>query len=417
MGWTMTTSEALGDDYRIAPVDGDRMDWDVARGDLVLPVVVLKESALAHNVRVMADYCRDLGVSIAPHGKTHMSPQLAHRQLDAGAWGITVANVAQARVYHSFGVERLLIANQVVDEQALRVLAELLRADPGLEVFCLVDSAAGVQIMDRVLGAAGVPRPVPVLVELGLAGGRSGCRSIPEAVTVADAVGSVRTLRLAGVEGYEGVVHGGPTAENLATVDAFLRELRRLAGTLDGDGRFDDCAEIVVSAGGSAYFDRVVEQLAPFPGLSRPARTVIRSGSYLTHDHGMYRTASPFGTRLAERPPLRPACVLWARVTSVPEPGLAIAGFGKRDAPYDAGLPVPLAVNGEDGSARSLGDASVARLNDQHAFVEVPAEAAIRVGDVMTFGLSHPCTIFDKWRVLPVVDDDHRVIRLIQTYF
>ncbi|MBO0829825.1 MAG: amino acid deaminase [Streptosporangiales bacterium] len=408
---------SLGYDYRIAPVGGDVLGGDVARGDLVLPVVVLEESALAHNVRVMADYCRDVGVSIAPHGKTHMSPQLAHRQLDAGAWAITVANVAQARVYHAFGVERLLIANQVVDEQALRLLSELLRADPGLEVFCLVDSTAGVQLMDRVLGAADVPRPVAVLVELGLAGGRSGCRSTPEAVAVADAVRDAGTLRLAGVEGYEGVVHGGPTPGNVATVDAFLRELRALAETLDGGGRFADRAEIVVTAGGSAYFDRVAEQLAPFPGLSKPVRTVIRSGSYLTHDHGSYELVSPFGTRLADRPRLRPAGVLWARVSSVPEPGLAIAGFGKRDAPYDLGLPVPLAVAGDDGDARPLTGASVARLNDQHAFVQLPPDSGVRVGDVMTFGMSHPCTVFDKWRLLPVVDDDGRVVQLIQTYF
>lgn len=413
----MTMAErSLPDYYRIAPPDAEGMDWDLVRGDLMLPVVVLKESALAHNVQVMADYCRDCGVSLAPHGKTHMSPELAHRQLDAGAWGVTVASVAQARVFHAFGVRRVLIANEVVDEQALRVLASMLRADPELEVLCLVDSVPGVDVMERVLAAAETPRPVQALIELGLPGGRTGCRSTPEAVAVAEAVGDASMLRLAGVECYEGVVSGDPDAEKLNRVDSLLRDLRALAETLDAQGRFAGSPEIVLSAGGSAYFDRVVEQLASTAGLSRPARTVIRSGSYLTHDHIAYQVASPFGTRLADRPALRPACELWARVTSVPEAGLAIAGFGKRDAPYDLGLPVPLTVL-RDGAGRPVDGAVVCKLMDQHAFLEVPAEPAIQVGDVMTFGMSHPCTIFDKWRVLPVVDDDYRVIRLIRTYF
>lgn len=411
-----TTERSLPANYRIAPPGDESADWDLPRGDLMLPVVVLKDSALAHNVRVMADYCRDSGVSIAPHGKTHMAPELAHRQLDAGAWGVTVANVAQARVFHAFGVRRVLIANQVVDEQALRVLAALLRDDPELDVLCLVDSVAGVGIMDRVLGAAEAPRPLQALVELGLPGGRTGVRSTSEAVAVAEAVGNVSTLRLAGVECYEGVVSGDPDPGKLNTVDAFLRDLRALAETLDARGHFAECAEIVLSAGGSAYFDRVVEQLAATTGLSRPVRTVLRSGSYLTHDHIAYQLSSPFGRRLADRPALRPACELWARVTSVPEPGLAIVGFGKRDAPYDLGLPLPLTVR-RDGAGQPVDGAVVRKVMDQHAFLEVPAEAAIRVGDVMTFGMSHPCTIFDKWRVLPLVDDDYRVIRLVHTYF
>jgi D-serine deaminase-like pyridoxal phosphate-dependent protein len=382
----------------------------------MLPVVVLKDSALAHNAQVMADYCRDMGVFLAPHGKTHMSPQLARRQLDAGAWAITVATVGQARVFHAFGVKRILIANQVVDEQALRVLAALLYADRDLEVFCLVDSAAGIDIMDHVLGTAGVPRPVHVLVELGISDGRTGCRSISEAVQVAAAARGRQALQLVGVECYEGIIGGTPPTA-LHAVDALLQDLRDLAETLDRRGHLDDSQEIIVSAGGSVYLDRVVQQLALLPRLGRPLRTVLRCGSYLTHDHGINRRLSPFGTRLQSRPTLRPACELWARVISTPEPGLAIVGFGKRDAAYDLELPMPLATKNPDGTSCQLNDAHVVQLNDQHAYLSVPAAGAVHVGDVITFGMSHPCTIFDKWTTMPVVDDDYRVTQLVQTYF
>src|SRR5579875_657787 len=399
-----------------APAAPGASRWRVLHGDLLLPVVVLRESALLHNARVMADYCRGSGVSLAPHAKTHMSPELAALQVDSGAWGLTVANAAQARVFHAFGFRRLLIANQVVDEQALRWMAAALRGDPELEVYCLVDSEAGTAIMDKALAAAGAVRPVPVLVELGYPGGRSGCRSLREAADVAAAVRGKHRLRLAGVECYEGSRGGTPDEATLAGVDALLGQVRDLAGQLDRAGCFGGCEEIIVSAGGSAFFDRVVSVLTPPPDLSRPVRTVLRSGSYLSHDHGAYQTLSPFGTRLPDRPRLRPACELWARVTSRPEPGLAILGFGKRDCPYDLGLPVPLTVVKPDGTSRAAAG-EVVRLNDQHAYLRTGAADDLAVGDLISLGMSHPCTTFDKWRVMPVVDDDYQVIRTIRTFF
>ena len=412
-----TASGFPGESYRFAPATPAGLAGrEVLRGDLLLPVVVLKESAVAHNAAVMAAYCRDSGVSLAPHVKTHMSPELASLQAESGAWAVTVAGVSQARVFHAFGFRRILIANQVVDEQALRWLAAALGDDPGLDIYCLADSRACADIMDRTLRAAGLRRPVPVLVELGFPHGRSGCRSVPEAVRVAAAIRDKPALRLAGAECYEGSRGDVPDTETLKGVDSLLTQLRDLAGELDGAGYFAGCEEIIVSAGGSAFFDRVVGALAPPPGLSRPARTVLRSGSYLSHDHVAYQKLSPFGSRLPDRPPLRPAAELWARVTSAPEPGLAILGFGKRDCPYDMGLPVPLTIVTPDGTSRPA-KGEVVKLNDQHAYLRTGASGCPAVGDLISLGMSHPCTILDKWRVIPVVDDDYRVVRTIRTFF
>ena len=114
-----------------------------------------------------------------------------------------------------------------------------------------------------------------------------------------------------------------------------------------------------------------------------------------------------------------PALRLYASVVSTPEPGLAILGFGKRDAPYDIDLPIPLAVrrrtNCPTGPSEVLRGVRVLRCNDQHAFVEHAGELA--VGDQVVFGLSHPCTAFDKWSLVPVLDDEEHVIDLVTTQF
>jgi D-serine deaminase-like pyridoxal phosphate-dependent protein len=136
-------------------------------------------------------------------------------------------------------------------------------------------------------------------------------------------------------------------------------------------------------------------------------RVVLRSGCYLTHDDGAYADVTPLRA-------LQPALELWSHVLSCPEPGLAIAGFGKRDAPYDLGLPIPREIRGR--TRRPAAGLAIEALNDQHAFVR-DEHAALRVGDVLVCGISHPCAAFDRWPLIPVADDDDVVIDVVRTLF
>lgn len=404
----------VGDDLDLAAAGA--CGWRALDGDLWFPVLVLKEAALRHNQDVMARYCAARGVRLAPHGKTTMSPQLVRRQLEGGAWGITAANPAQARAMRAFGATRVVIANQVPDPAGIRWVAREMAANADVEILSLVDSEAGVEILREALEGARVR--LPVLVEMGIEGQRTGCRTVEEGRRVAAAVLRAPGLRLAGVEGFEGVLGHDPTPETLARVDAFLGEVRRLTEELAAQGAFADAPEILVTAGGSAYFDRVVRVLGSGWQLDRPVALVLRSGCYLTHDHGDYGRVSPLGARDPEWPQLRPALEVWGLVHSRPEPGLALVGFGKRDVSYDVALPVPLWVRSRRGEAREAPAAmQVTKLNDQHAFVRLPEDDALAVGDRLGCGLAHPCTVFDKWRVIPVVDEDYRVLEVVETAF
>src|SRR5580704_15856510 len=253
------------------------------------PVLTLRESALAGNLAAMAAYCAGAGVALAPHGKTAMSPELAARQLSLGAWGITVATIGQLRTYRVFGFPRLLLANELVDEAGIAWLAAELAADPGFEAYCYVDSTDGVAILDRVLTRQPAGRRLGVLVEIGHARGRTGCRSDAGALEVAKAVAATGTLRVAGVAGYEGSIGAGSEAEALGLIASFCGRLRSLAGTLAADAEFGD-DEFIVTAGGSAYFDVVIRELTA--GGTAGMTVILRSGAYVTHDHGYYGTVS-----------------------------------------------------------------------------------------------------------------------------
>ncbi len=381
-------------------------------GGFTTPVLTLSAEAVEHNIGSMERFAGRHGLALAPHGKTSMAPQLFQRQLARGAWGITVAVPHQARVARAFGVPRIFLANELVDAAALAWLAGELAADPAFRCPVYVDSAEGVALMDEALRAAGAARPVEVVVELGVPGGRSGVRNVAEAAAVADAVAGVDTLRLAGVAGYEGEIPGA----DAGSMRAWLDTLCALAVEFDKAGRFTGPEEIIVSAGGSAWFDVVAEAFGQLPELSRPVCRILRSGAYVSHDDGRYREVTPFN-RVPQEGSLLPAFRLWAQVVSRPEPGLALVNAGKRDVAYDLGLPEVQAVRTRDGRVRGGEGLAVGRLADQHAFVTGAAEAVPGVGDWVALGMSHPCTIFEKWPLIPLVAGDGTVTDYIRTFF
>lgn len=358
------------------------------------PLCVLDDAALRHDAATMADWCARRGVLLAPHGKTHMSPQLLARQFDAGAWAVTAATVGQVRVFRRFGVRRVVLANEVADAAGLAWLAVELDADPAFELVCWVDSTAGVALMNAALTAAGARRPLDVCVEVGMAGGRTGCRTAGQTDAVARAVTASDRLRLVGVAGYEAARGHDVDPASRDRVRAYLGEVRAAVRRL----RFET-DDVLVTAGGSTYLDVVADELTGGWPAGLRVRTVLRSGCYLTHDDGLYRRTSPL--------PLRPALTVWAHVLSRPEPDLALVSMGRRDVSHDQGLPVP----------RGLPHGRVEALHDQHAFLRLGGGDDARVGDWLAFGVSHPCTTFDKWQAIPVLDEAGRVVDVVRTYF
>lgn len=402
--------------------DVDQLGLSLLKDDLMLPAAIIRADALAHNRAWMRRFVADARVDLCPHGKTTMSPQLFSMQMEDGCWGLTAATAHHVRIYRRLGVNRILMANPIVGRSNLEYAIDELARDPHFDFYCLVDSVAAVDGLAAAAARRGLHRPVQVLLEIGNPGGRAGVRSRADGLDVARAVQRAGPrLALRGVEAFEGLY--GPTADGEISVREMLARLAEVARALDASGLFAR-DEIILSAGGSAFFDLVVPALrSALPHAH--TRIVLRSGCYITHDAGMYLAAQQ---RMAARTPqlkalgagLRPALEVWSHVQSRPEPTLALVGMGKRDLSHDADMPRAVAWHrpGRAAAPTSLdGRYRVARLNDQHAYLELPADSPLAVGDLVGFGISHPCTTFDKWRRLFIVDPDYRVVGHVDTCF
>jgi D-serine dehydratase len=384
------------------------------------PLMVLRESALGHNIAAMARYCAEAGVLLAPHAKTTMSPEIFTRQLAAGAWALTAANPSQAAVYAQFGARRILIANEVIDPAAMALMFGLLASVPGLQLCCYADSVDGVEALEAGARRASFDRPLPVLLEYGVPGRRAGVRTRDEAMKVAERLRQSESVALIGVSVFEGVLGHATDEGTLSAVTELCAAIRELGEELAEGGYIQAGLDgrpgsLVLSAGGSHYFDLVAREFL----RSRVSGTqvVLRSGSYVAHDHGIYRESSP-ARRDPALPAFIPAIEIHATVVSRPQPDLVLLDAGRRDVAFDAGLPVVLGV--ADGGLRPDGideSARVTNLNDQHAFVAVPPSSPLKVGDRVVLGISHPCTTFDKWRTAVVAADDGQVTGIAHTFF
>lgn len=408
----------------LAPIDlkdAGRQGWQLLRGDLPFPLAVLKDSALQHNLDWMQDFCRTRGLDIAPHGKTTMSPELYARQLAAGAWGISFATVFQAAMGARHGVHRIIIANQVLQAVDLDSLSALMQEHAGLQVYFLVDSFDQLRLIEAWRVRRQSSTVFTVLLELGIEGKRTGCRDHQEALALAQAIRLSQAVQLAGIECYEGALATCHHEHDRAGVTALMTRVQNMAMACEANDCFET-DEVLITAGGSAIFDLVAEHLTPH--LSRPVRGILRSGCYLTHDHVQYRQhLKCVAERLNLRETLRPALELISVVQSCPEPGLAILSMGKRDVSYDLDMPVPdWRAEVGDAQTRSVpAHWAVTALNDQHAYLRFDAQAPEdqhpAVGQLVGCGISHPCTTFDKWRWMPVVDDAYHVVDAVSVNF
>ena len=398
----------------IAAHDIPRSGWNLLREDLSLPAAILYEEKIQHNLEWMKEFAAAYRVQLAPHGKTTMAPKLFHRQIEAGAWGITLATVPQMRVAYEHGIRRVLLANQLVGKENVAIVARILE-DPDFEFFCLVDSADLVEHLERLLPDRG--RRLNVLLELGVDGGRTGVRDPGALVAVLGALERRKSqFALSGVEVYEGVL------QDEAAIRKFLDNAVQVTEKLAEEGRFERFPAIL-SGAGSAWYDVVADVFAKAE-FRHPLEIVLRPGCYLTHDVGVYREAqenikrrNPIARQMNST--LLPALQLWAYVQSIPEPRKAILGLGKRDAAFDAGLPTP-ALHFRPGGEKPTpapSSWSLTKMMDQHAYMQIADGSDLRVGDMVGLDISHPCLTFDKWRYLCVVDPGYNVIEIVETYF
>ncbi len=381
--------------------------------DISLPVAIIKQSALTNNLNWMQSFADHHQVKLSPHGKTSMTPDFFRQQLENGAWGITVATPAQAEVAAMAGAKRIIMANQLVGKTNIAIVEQLIR-EFDVDFYCCVDSPVNVQQLSQHF--ANTEQTLKVLIEFGVPGGRCGCRSPEEVLELAQTIQDAPALSLAGIEVYEGVIHGDNAEQDIRT---FLKQALSSVESLESDGLIT--GQPIITGAGSAWYDVVAECLANLTDYL----AIIRPGCYAIHDTGIYLDAQSKVLQRAQvnqgyacelGGDLESALEVWAYVISRPEPTKLVIGLGKRDVAFDAGLPI--AERGyRNGEAISVNGLTATAVMDQHTFVETDGSSEIEVGDMIAFSTSHPCLTFDKWRYIAISDDDYQVTNWVETCF
>ncbi|HHS9778336.1 amino acid deaminase [Raoultella ornithinolytica] len=381
--------------------------------EVCLPAALVKKTALENNIAWMQRYADTRGVSLAPHGKTTMTPWIFQAQQRAGAWGIGVGSAWQASAAMASGIERVLMVNQLVGQANMQVVSQLKAHYRAVDFLCCVDSLANARTLSAFFSAR--QQTLDVLIELGVPGGRCGCRSVDAALALAQEVATLPGLTLRGLELYEGVLHGDDPQPQ---VEALLRQAAGLACQMAPlvEGEF------ILTGAGTVWYDVVCNVWLAAQKPDR-CRVVIRPGCYITHDVGIYEIARQ---ELIARDPiacdlggdLTSALELMAMVQSVPEADRAVVNFGKRDCAFDAGLPQPVA-HYRHGKALPLQADEIVSVGimDQHCMLRLAPGCDVQVGDIVVFGTSHPCLTFDKWKTLLLVDDEYNVLEELDTLF
>jgi len=393
-------------------------------GELTLPLAVLDQQKLTNNIRWMQQFADLAEVQLAPHGKTGMLPALFLQQIAEGARGITLATVPQAMVAAAHGVRRILLANQLVGRAEMQQVAKL--QQNGIEFYCLVDSVENLLQLEHFFSAQSCT--LNVLLEIGVAGGRSGVRSFTAALALAQQIKTCKAVQLAGVEFYEGVIKA---PDQSAAIGLFVQSCINFCLELQQQQLFAT-AQILLSGAGSAFYDLVAGAFAA-AALPENCIPLIRPGCYLFFDLGIYQQAQQDVLKRSTlacqvEGDLHNALEVWAYVLSRPEPQLAIIGLGKRDMAFDAGLPLvsqhfrAVAASAQSQPEQRSPKAAdprmqISKMMDQHALLQLPPDADLVVGDMLSFAGSHPCLTLDKWRYLAVLDEDNQVRRWYETFF
>jgi len=392
--------------------------WNILSEDMPMPLMVLKQKNYIHNLKTFSKYLKNHNLEIAPHGKTTMAPQIYADQIKYGAWGITAGAINQIQVMFDFGINKVLLANQLLGKSHLETIASYINQNTSFSFYCFVDSIDQFLNMKKYLSNHTLINPINLLPEIGAENGRTGIRIKEDFIKLVNEIGNdqSKNFKFAGISSYEGIAAVAMKGSN--TVHDFCSKIEDIINDIPSNF-YSNLDELIITAGGSTHFDIVGERFSKIE-LSVPIKVLLRSGCYITHDHGPYLDALETAKSDVNRQwdqSLQPALEIWSYVQSIPEENLAFLTMGKRDAPYDAGLPKPFKRFRPGVGFVDVGHAEIFSTNDQHAFVKLPDNHEWKVGDMICSGISHPCTAFDKWKFIPVVDDDYNVVDGILTYF
>ena len=326
--------------------------------ELDTPALLIDLDKMESNIQTMADYFTTVNAVLRPHLKTHKTPMLAHKQIAAGAIGITCAKLGEAEAVIHAGIRDVLIANQIIGRQKIARLVNLAKQS---EIMVAVDNAQNVTDISAAAAAKGVT--VRILIEMNTGMNRCGVEPGQPALELARHVLRSPNLQFEGLMGYEGHTVAKPNyAERKAAARQSVQLLVDTKHHLEKHG----VPVSIMSGGGTGTFS--------ITG-SVPEMTEVQAGSYIFMD-ATYGNVEGVGEHFAC------ALTVLATVVSRPTPERVIVDTGMKVLAKEFGIPQPLGIEGLE----------MAGLSEEHGKMNADASVSLTPGDKLEILPTHCCT-------------------------
>ena len=403
--------------------------WNVLNQDVQFPILTINENKFKKNMFSMKKYADSNNVLLAPHCKTSMSPQLLNKIKINGCWGFAAANNQQVSVLLQMGIRKIILANLITNESNLVNLFALVKKYKNLsEIYICVDSIFGINLLKEISIKYQFKNNIKILIEVGLKNSRSGVRSITSLNLLADLINKLpRNFILSGILFYEGAAKKKNYLDSLRNVKKSINFAINCFDFLIKNKLIKN-NEYILSGAGSEFFDLVVYLFNKYKQRDK-VKFIIRPGSYIAYGNGYYTDVL---NNIEKRKKIFikkksikatdlffPALELWSFVISQQDEGKAILNFGKRDVSFDLGYPIPLAIYRNKKLIKKINnkkDINIYKLNDQHAFIKYN-KFNLKVGDLVKFGVSHPCITINNWNTLYLINNKNVIIEALKTFF
>ncbi len=331
------------------------------------PALVLDADIFESNMKKMMQYLLKQGVSLRPHTKTHKTPMIAHQQIKSGAIGLCCATISEAEVMVNSGLDNILIANEVKDEDKIRRLVSLARY---ANMMVAVDDTENLKKLSEASFEIGVDLGVIIEIDVGM--GRCGARSTEAAVELAKLANSLKNINFLGIMGYEG--HAVFIKDRHERQETGRKANKYLVDTAEAIRKAGVPVEIV-SGAGSGTFDIAGE----YPGI-----TEIQAGSYIFMDLTYEKVGLPFEQSLT----------VLASVVSTPDDETVILNTGMKSISPEREVP----------KIKGVENVEVVKLAEEHAKCRaLTPYIGLAVGDKVHLVPSHCCTTTNLYNQIYVV--------------
>ncbi len=401
---------------------------NIIKENVQFPILSIDKENLLNNIKIMDNFAKENNALLAPHCKTFMSPQLINHYLKK-TWGVTISNNQQLSSIINLNIKNIIYGNLITNESNLIQYLNIINKYKNISnIYYCVDSLFGLNLLIKLIKKNKYKFKIKILIELGFKNGRCGIRNLKNFREILKKLkNSPKNIIVNGLFFYEGAINNKQIGTVSKKIKNIIKFTHQCHDELINNNIYKD-KENIITAGGSEYFDLVSTYFNEYNFKNNP-KLVLRPGSFVAYGHGHYEKKINYlrkrnlTGKLSKKNNIffEPSLLLWSHVISINDNGIAIINFGKRDVSFDLGNPVALNIYRNNKKLKEIKNISnnlkVFKLNDQHAFLKFNKNVKLNIGDLISFGVSHPCITFDKWRYFYIIDKKFNIIDTFKTFF